>query len=1684
MSAWRLGGGMFAFLSSVSLALHVHNSNDAFQDALAAGGLDAREVSPDYAAQGSTEIAHAKPSSILDNVIARAKTQKMQKAHQSFEGCKSAQKPAGEFLGSSFVSSSVGKRQLSNSSGTSSCSRQEIPLVQEKLNSMALKCCPREYTACAGCQKLDSSVESDCALCAGGYRLENGRCAICADSAHWLDDDGNSCYKAKCSDKKHRGLSSNQACCKCSATAGQRLATPFAYPEVNLLLGATEVETVFFPIPRTATRYIVDGACELSKYGLSVHGTAGFLVLVGGCPEGSDNVVGCGAKEPFKVECTVTAYQTPTLNATAKLVVRASHFAYAQSNLVARSDQLSFPPLAADASEARMACVPSSVTKWLTITGDGSLDVSATASDTPGLTGAPQLGIVGGRCTVSALVAGTVRSTDVAVFVPQPWTDFTYSVTTIFATVGEAASPQKIDKAESGLLKPFRFSVFCEPDVDVAFSYDPTTGVAALDGHAAFTLESNTGLLHVAPSKALEATIDQVVQDNNARKQITLTCKVHGYYQEQPLLTPLEVSSDELTIQLRDSVCWVERTTDFNSNIYLESAGTDRKACMSECRHTSSCTDFSIGTSGKCFHMGGVCTRDSDECLLPNITVYTKVPNCGERSVCLKVGDPAHWWVSGVYCPIAEDSRGPVYLKGGSTVPDTLYLAKYDKARDGSDHSCKEGMYSIKQAAPGQDFEDPASDYFELHGATVKCIGADKPDLLDSVFSLGRVVVEGISVEISGQPCGAPNTSSTQDDEEGQNEDGVSPLVLDDPSTAVPADYWMHPCDCFPESWGAVRPVKEESLVQVPAGTNNKFTPQTSEILSGQFVCEGEFMIGNIIILNSEDSGEDACELHCKENGCSFFWEGIIHSSKQCRMYSKCTVLVREGAIEGKLMAMFKPEDSQGGFCRIADPEKCWAVSGRRNFLSAGVQTLQSDCVHRHLIEQCDHKLLVGGTGVEHCSRCMYMKAVEQNFETKIQLPQTFEHGQKIGASCWQERFRPVPAGAGATGTETLTCVSGRWLDTGGALGLTNFACGACLQIASPPYSDLATRGKQELYFTDIMEVQLRVMTKLPRVMLRTGALDQQLDSSHGTNPSELLVECQGRCTDDSQCSGILSCFQRSAYEAVPGCQGKGKSGWGYCVVPSAMYTKISEFGKFSTAPQGPTASWASVRSGLSGNRDDNPTTASCPSGTTITGCTFLAKPFADTADGAKVSGGACTAYNGYKDRSVYAYARCGVFAWSSDWTTSISAKSGTDQDDRAEASCADGLTLTACTCYSPWRACDGAKSSGNTCYAWSNGRNGVFAQARCGFIAGSSGWTQVMSSKSGTGEGAAVAATCPDGKQVTGCTCYSTRRRGNMCAGSSFTTDNKCIAYNKKSGEGVYAQARCGTIPDDVNYRLTSGRTELCDDLYLLDSESACQLAASDLGLAWAETVSWDTAAHGCLKQESSLQVYFNKKATPSSVGDAGQIPLCIKPCFLFYSQTCPSSYCKWVDDYCIPKAGMGECQGDCDNDGECASGLVCFQRAKDENVPGCLDPRDKWDYCIDPVKALTWEVASSKLDLTGLVIKTVPGLAEEQKILESSGIPGMCLEIDGAKGLKSSSCQSPPKVQQLLTVGQLPNLLEMEFVDPDMGLVPVKAEDYAGNKRFDHGLRLSEFAIEQDCGEHALSSLGWAGARPHGVR
>jgi len=68
---------------------------------------------------------------------------------------------------------------------------------------------------------------------------------------------------------------------------------------------------------------------------------------------------------------------------------------------------------------------------------------------------------------------------------------------------------------------------------------------------------------------------------------------------------------------------------------------------------------------------------------------------------------------------------------------------------------------------------------------------------------------------------------------------------------------------------------------------------------------------------------------------------------------------------------------------------------------------------------------------------------------------------------------------------------------------------------------------------------------------------------------------------------------------------------------------------------------------------------------------------------------------------------------------------------------------------------------------------------------------------------------------------------------------------------------------------------------------------------------------------------------------------------------QSAPAPPISRIGNDWIPRSGypLGECEGDCDKNRDCAGDLICFQRETTEKVPGCLggetDSRGT-DYCI----------------------------------------------------------------------------------------------------------------------------------------
>ena len=67
-------------------------------------------------------------------------------------------------------------------------------------------------------------------------------------------------------------------------------------------------------------------------------------------------------------------------------------------------------------------------------------------------------------------------------------------------------------------------------------------------------------------------------------------------------------------------------------------------------------------------------------------------------------------------------------------------------------------------------------------------------------------------------------------------------------------------------------------------------------------------------------------------------------------------------------------------------------------------------------------------------------------------------------------------------------------------------------------------------------------------VMYQDYCINPELNTI-GKEPTNTLQLCEGNCNNDSDCAAGLKCFQRDAYELVPGCSGRGFYGFDYCTV-------------------------------------------------------------------------------------------------------------------------------------------------------------------------------------------------------------------------------------------------------------------------------------------------------------------------------------------------------------------------------------------------------------------------------------------------------------------------------------------------------------------------------------------------------
>lgn len=775
--------------------------------------------------------------------------------------------------------------------GETECAQTEITLVEFSLTGVKKTCCP-VHGHCAGC---GSFKDGKCQHCAGGFTKRGAECIACANSVDWVDGQGRTCEQLKtsdCNNDRFHGQSSKEACCQCGG--GHVSASPFHYPDLHWAVGA---DIVMYPEPRTASRYTIDSGCELATWNLTMDASSGKISSVKGSSKPT---------EAFTIQCEVTAHQSSGASLAGMVKVSTSFLAYSSQALLFHTGS-EYAPLKAlgEWKQFSLACAPNLA--WLGISSkDGTLSVTSGKATAGGVSELEDTYFTqdGAVCVVAAFKDGKRQKTQFVALKPQAWTKLEYSFPSVTATIGESLPALMLKlPTEPGLMKPARFEVVCDVKGGAsgdAFSFDRVMSMGLVNGYPVLEMSSD-GQITVAPSGAMSQLFDDRLTEGWARQTLRLSCSVWGVFPD-PVLTPVKGALD---IEIRDSLCWFKKK--IKGKASAMKGPKSIKECQSSCRKSRKCAYFAWSEDSCAFYY-----LDSGA---SEVTATAKVTNCMDEQTCFNLENSKRY-LAGMYCPVGRDAlrNDILYRKDGPTAEDTFYMQKYSKALDTSS-KCQDGNWMLR-AQSRKDFLEVKRGLFELRGQ-------EQPDC-----------IENSAVEMALQTCAAPDLPSA-------SEEGLQPLMLDDPSTPEPEDFWLHPCDCIPPAWGEAAPVNGVAFGMVPPGSKNSFTPKPFAIVTGQFVCpsrqlleqDGVHFESETEVLEPKD-----CESRCKEQAsCAFFWHGTQHGASTCRLFKGCDNLIREFSLDGTLQSMPRSES-----CQVSDPETCWATSLRRSFLTGSVVTASS----------------------------------------------------------------------------------------------------------------------------------------------------------------------------------------------------------------------------------------------------------------------------------------------------------------------------------------------------------------------------------------------------------------------------------------------------------------------------------------------------------------------------------------------------------------------------------------------------------------------------------------------------------------------------------------------------------------------------------------------------------------------
>jgi predicted ThiF/HesA family dinucleotide-utilizing enzyme len=397
------------------------------------------------------------------------------------------------------------------------------------------------------------------------------------------------------------------------------------------------------------------------------------------------------------------------------------------------------------------------------------------------------------------------------------------------------------------------------------------------------------------------------------------------------------------------------------------------------------------------------------------------------------------------------------------------------------------------------------------------------------------------------------------------------------------------------------------------------------------------------------------------------------------------------------------------------------------------------------------------------------------------------------------------------------------------------------------------------------------------------------------------LGECSGDCDSDDECFGDLVCFERNGTEAVPGCAGTGTFAQDYCY-------KTTGTGVFSYVGDEDVPIRAFPLGNCEGDCDSD---ADCAAGlrcwksdTPVPGCT-----------GTKVSG----------KEYCYSVSMAPTSAPSSSAPTSAPSPSAakTLRDDGD-----DGLPTTSF----PLGECSGDCDSDDECFGdlacfQRNGTEavpgcagtGTFAQDYCYKTTGTGVFSYVgdedvpiRAFPLGICEGDCDA----DADCAAGLRCWKNDTPVPGCTGTQVSGKEYCydVSLTPTSAPGPPPTAE--TLRDDGNDGLPTTSFPLGECSGDCDSDDEC---FGDLAC-------------------------FERNGTEAVPGCAGTGTFAQDYCY----KTTGTGVFAYVGDEDVPIRAfpLGNCEGDCDSDADCAAGLLCWKN--DTPVPGCTGTKVSGkEYC-----------------------------------------------------------------------------------------------------------------------------------------